>query len=200
MTTFVGRRSELAILSRTLRSARLVTVTGTGGSGKTRLAAVIFARSADAAWVDLADIREPSAVAAAVERALGVGGGGTLDPEFLVAALRDGPRLIVLDNCEHVIVPCRKAVLRLLDASRDVRILATARTALGAPGEIVWRLPPLSLPDAPSSKGLGGGIRADAVRLFVERARAARPDLRLDHAAYLEISDVCRRLEGLPLA
>src|SRR5688572_5040341 len=106
-------------------------------------------RSADAAWVDLADIREPSAVAAAVERALGVGGGGTLDPEFLVAALRDGPRLIVLDNCEHVIVPCRKAVLRLLDASRDVRILATARTALGAPGEIVWRLPPLSLPDAP---------------------------------------------------
>ena len=200
MTTFVGRRSELATLSRTLRTARLVTVTGAGGSGKTRLAAAIFARAADAVWVDLIDIRDASAVAAAVERALGVGGDGTLDSKFLVPAMRDGPRLIVVDNCEHVIAACRDAVSRLLHASSDVRILATSRAALGVAGEVVWRLPPLSLPEESASERLGHGLRADAVRLFVERARSARSDLRLDDAAFAVIGDLCRRLDGLPLA
>ena len=199
-TTFVGRRSELADLSRLLRAARIVTVIGAGGVGKTRLADVVFQRTRDAVWVDLADLREGAAVPAAIEGALGLRGDGTLATTTLTSGRRDGPRLVVLDNCEHLIDSCRDCVVRLLRALPATRILATSRAALDVSGETVWRVPPLTLPNPSVSQRPGQGMRTDAVRLFVERARTAHPGLRLDEATFEVIGQICRRLDGLPLA
>lgn len=201
-TSFVGRRRELAALSRLLRSTRLLTIAGGGGSGKTRLAGALVGRirKRPVAWVDLAEIREPSGVSPAIERAIGALGDGMLRTENVAAALRNGPQIIVLDNCEHVIDRCRDATARLLGADAQVRIVATSRVPLGLMTELVWRAPPLSLPDAAELDGLGHGIRADAVKLFVERARGARSEFALDDSTAVSVGEICRRLEGLPLA
>lgn len=200
-TSFVGRRRELAALSRLLRSTRLLTITGIGGSGKTRLARAVVDRLVDGsfAWVDLASLREPSAVAPAIERAIGVHADGTLTTDALAEALRVGPRVVVLDNCELLTERCRDAAARLLDADGRVKILATSRVPFGLGTELVWPIPPLSLPPS-DGVGIGNGIRADAVRLFVERARSAQPTFALDASTAGLVDGICRRLDGLPLA
>lgn len=199
-TSFVGRRRELAALSRLLASTRLLTITGVGGSGKTRLAAALGARvrTASLAWVDLAQIVDPSEVAPAIERAIGAEGDGTLRTAAVSEALRAARALVVLDNCEHVLDGCRDAARRVLDADASVRIVATSRISLGIAEELAWRAPPLMLPSG--SDGLGHGIRADAIRLFLERARGARPAFALDASTSACVTEICRRLEGLPLA
>lgn len=201
-TSFVGRRKELAHLSRLFARARLLTITGPGGSGKTRLARALVdrLRSGRVAWLDLAELTDPANVLPAIERAIGGQGAGTLAADTIRGAI--GPRdlILVLDNCEHVIDASRTAVARLLETAAATRVLATSRSALGLPDEIVWYAPPLSLPAVREEDGPGHGIRFDAIRLFVERARSARPTFMLDATTAADVGAICRKLDGHPLA
>ena len=198
-TTFVGRRRELAALSRVVASSRLVTLTGAGGTGKTRLAAALVPRirSDDVAWIDLAPVRESREVAVAVEHVLG-GRDGAEDTAGLTTAASARRALVILDNCEHVLVLAAEAASKILSASPGCRVIATSRTPLGSKGEVVWRVPPLSL--APPAADAKLAVASDAVKLFVERARSARrtfapSDLDLDSIVW-----ICNKLDGLPLA
>ena len=203
----MGREREVAAVADVLASARVVTLTGAGGSGKTRLAAEV-ARSvagrfpAGVIWIELAAITDPALVAGHIATALGVETTGRPAAEALRDALREAARpgelLIVLDNCEHVIDACAAIVQGTLAACERVRLLATSREALGVAGERAWLVPVLSLPatdDAP-----GAIADSEAVRLFVDRAQAASTSFRLTDANAAAIARLCRRLDGLPLA
>ena len=182
LTSFVGRESELGQLREVLRQARLVTLSGPGGCGKTRLALTLAADLVDRTsggvwWVDLAWLADPRRVGAAVAEALGVRplpGQTELEAACAYLAARRG--LVVLDNCEHLLAGCAGTVGALLKAGPAIVVLATSRPRLGVEGEAVWQVPPMSLPaSAPSGGALAG---SDAVALFVERARQARPGFR----------------------
>ncbi|MDX6666954.1 MAG: hypothetical protein QOK04_334, partial [Solirubrobacteraceae bacterium] len=192
LTDLVGRTRELEAISETLRKTRLVTVTGPGGVGKTRLALALadrqIARRVDGVWlVDLALGPETPDVAAEAARVLKVGTPtGTTPTDALRRYLRNRDLLLVLDNCEHVVDACAELAAALLTACADVRIMATSREPLGVTGETVWRLEPLE-PD-------------DAYRLFIERARQRRPDFTPSQETDATIAEVCARLDRLPLA
>ena len=167
MTSLVGRERELGRVGEIMRRTRLVTLTGPGGVGKTRLALALAdrelgRRSAGVWWVDLASGSEPPDVAGEVARTLGLSTAPGRAAEALVKYLRDRDPLLVLDNCEHVADACAELAARLLSSCASVRILGTSRELLGVSGETVWRLEPLG-PE-------------DAYRLFVERARQRRPE------------------------
>ncbi|HZC73709.1 MAG TPA: LuxR C-terminal-related transcriptional regulator [Jatrophihabitans sp.] len=190
-TSFVGRDGERAQVLAALDEARLVTLTGPGGTGKTRLAAEVSAEHAassrhGATWVDLVPVRE-SGLLRAVAAAVGV----TEQPERTLADViyeelaRRGPHLLVLDNCEQLTSTVARLVLRLLGACPDTTVLATSRERLGVPGEQLIQVPPLSLTD--------GGGAPEATRLFLERA--ALRDADADRVA-----EICRRVDALPLA
>ncbi|MPY63579.1 LuxR family transcriptional regulator, partial [Streptomyces spongiae] len=193
LTTFVGRRRDLAEIRRRLGAARLLTLTGVGGVGKTRLAleAAVAARRgfADGVWlVDLAPVRDPSAVASATATALGVpdlGARPVLDQ--LTGHLARRRALIVLDNCEHLVDACAELAEALLSGAPGLRILATSRRTLGIGGEHVCTVPPLSVPD-------------EAVELLLDRASAIRPEFRVTEANRDTVTRLCARLDGLPLA
>jgi predicted ATPase/DNA-binding SARP family transcriptional activator len=203
LTSFVGREPELAEVERLLGDARLVTLTGVGGVGKTRLALEAAARALDAGAgdvhvADLSGLSDPDHAAPHVASAVGVRElGGRPIGELLAARLRDVPVLLVLDNCEHVLAAAAALAEDLLVECRRLRVLATSRVPLGVPGEVDLAVQPLELPgeaaehDAPP---------ADAVRLFLDRARAARPGLVEDAAARATAERICRDLDGLPLA
>ena len=206
LTGLVGRRRALAAVRRVQAGARLLTLTGTGGAGKTRLALALAEelRRADAyphgVWfVDLAPLSDPALVPAAVATALGVRPVGQRPPAAaLVDALR--PRqLLVLDNCEHLRPACAALVETLLGACPLLEVVATSREPLGVGGEVTWRVPPLAVPPAHAQRP-GEVGRYEAARLFVDRARAARPDFVLDDRTAPAVAEVCRRLDGLPLA
>jgi predicted ATPase/DNA-binding CsgD family transcriptional regulator len=203
LTSFVGRERELAAVRDLLGAARLLTLSGAGGVGKTRLALAAAAEVQhafpDGVWLaELAAIADPSLVAPAVAAVLGVREQPGRPPlETLAGALRPRRLLLVLDNCEHLVVACATLADALLRTAPRVQVLATSREALGVPGEAVWAVPPLSLQTAPA---LAGGAVSDAERLFVERARAARPGFAPTAAAAAAAAQVCRRLDGLPLA
>jgi predicted ATPase/class 3 adenylate cyclase len=207
-TTFVGRESEVAALARHLADSRLVTLLGPGGSGKTRLALQVAAervdQHADGVWLsELAPWSDPHLVPAALAAVVGVReapGKSLLDTLETWAAERDV--LIVLDNCEHVVGAAAELAGRLLRAGPGVRILATSREALGLAAEQVVAVAPLRLPElragaAPSLEAL---LESEAVRLFVERARSARPDLELGPEHATAVARICTRLDGIPLA
>lgn len=196
-TTFVGRRSELTTLRRLMRSARLITIVGPGGAGKTRLAAELVSGTGACAWVDLAQLRSTQDVPPAVGYAVGARGDTAAD---LRDALRDGPPLVVLDNCEHLLAATRSAATRLMEAQPRLKIIATSRVPLEIQDELAWRAPPLGLPSIDTAKSLGLGLRSDAMRLFVDRARSAQPTFVLDHERADMIASICRQLDGLPLA
>ncbi|HVW41891.1 MAG TPA: BTAD domain-containing putative transcriptional regulator [Amycolatopsis sp.] len=188
LTSFVGREDELKRVEEALATARLVTLTGPGGAGKTRLA--IEVAGPEACFVDLAPLRAGSEVTQAVLDALGLreqglfAGPGQPDPvRRLVSALADRPLLLVFDNCEHVIDDAAGLVHRLLTGCPGLRVLATSREPLGITGEALCPLPPLG--------------EAPAVRLFADRAAAASPDAELDTAV---VRRICAALDGLPLA
>jgi len=192
LSTFVGREGELREITRLLDGTRLLSLTGAGGSGKTRLAIEaakrVHGRFADGVWwVELAPIESPDLVANAVLTALGEraqsGHGVTAQ---LVAALADRELLLVFDNCEHLVAECARLASTLLRASPRLRVLATTREALNVPGEVVWPVPTLPH-DA-------------AVRLFDERARAVAPNFRITDDNAGAVVEICRRLDGLPLA
>jgi predicted ATPase/DNA-binding CsgD family transcriptional regulator len=197
LTSFVGRRRELTEAKRRLSEARLVTLTGPGGVGKTRLALRVAAdvRRAfvDGVWlVELADLRDPQLLPNTVATAFGLH--DTADPEAgLAEFLEDRNLLLVLDNCEHVVDQCAALVTKLLAASRDVRVLATSRHVLRAEGEHILHVEPMPCPRGPDES-------SDSVRLFADRAAAVLPGFELTPATLAVVTRICDRLEGIPLA
>ncbi|MBQ1026957.1 adenylate/guanylate cyclase domain-containing protein [Micromonospora sp. C95] len=200
VTTFVGRQTERAELGRLVSRHRLVTVLGAGGSGKTRLA-VEFATDLvdeypDGVWfVDIAAVTDPGLVAFAVAAVLGLRpepGRPMVDTLVEYAAGRR--MLIVLDTCDAQPAACADAVSRLLAGGGGVRVLATTREPLGLPGEVVWRIPPLTVDPAPD------GTESDAVALLLDRTAAARGGRQPDPSESADVRRVVRRLDGLPLA
>lgn len=206
LTSFVGREREQAELRRRLAATRLLTLTGAGGIGKTRLALEVAGAlvdgHADGVWlVDLAPLADGALVPQAVASALGVRElPGRPLTEALADALRAREILLLLDNCEHLLPACAPLADRLLRACPRLRILATGREALGIAGETAWRVPSLALPESPAVASLEQLRRYEAVRLFVDRARAALPCFALTERNGPAVAEVCRRLDGMPLA
>lgn len=205
LTSFIGRDVEIGELAQRIGESRVVTLTGSAGCGKTRLAARVAAHHAPtepdgAWWVGLADVAEGTSVPAAVATALGVAWLATQDPLDAVAAdLATRHMLIVLDNCEHVIAACVELVDRLLRSCPHVRFLATSREQLGLYGELSWRVP--SLPTPPANAVEPSTIAAHAaVQLFVDRARQVRPNFQLTASTAPLVAEICRRVDGIPLA
>jgi non-specific serine/threonine protein kinase len=205
LTTFVGREAELADLGRLLDTSRLVTLVGAGGIGKTRLALEAAAAAADrdrcgVLLVDLAPLIDPALVPDAAMAAVGVRPLPGLSPRAAFAdALRDRRLLLMLDNCEHVVEAAAALAEAVLRACPALRVLATSRQPLGVQGEVAWRVPPLSIPHEtpPTAEGM---LRYPAPRLFAERAAAASPSFVLTDASAAAVAEVCRRLDGIPLA
>src|SRR5256885_12306271 len=185
LTTFIGREREIAAVDDLLRSTRLVTLTGVGGAGKTRLAAEVAARVTArfeaSAWVDLASLSDPALVAELVAATLGYREeGGRSAVQTMVHRLCECDTFVILDNCEHLVDACAEVAETLLKGCPSVRILATSREALGVPGEQAWLVPPLSLPAGDTAAEV---LSSEAGRLFLERARAVRPAFSLDDAS-----------------
>jgi predicted ATPase/DNA-binding CsgD family transcriptional regulator len=201
-TSFIGRRRELAELRRKLASARVVSMVGPGGVGKTRLAiraATDLARGfPNGAWlVELAEVRDSALVANAVMAALDLRDQAATEPLALLRSyLADKELLLVLDNCEHLVEAVAELVNEVVRAAPGVRVIATSREPLDVPGEHVLPVPPLELPVA----GHGQLAQNEAVMLFVERAAAATGTFELTSSNQAAVTDVCRRLDGLPLA
>ena len=191
LTRFVGRESELVELERLLAGTRLLTLTGAGGSGKTRLARELAAHATHdysrVSWVDLASLSDPHLLAQEVATTLRVPDRiGAPLIESIVAAIGGSQTLIVLDNCEHVVDACASLVEQLLRTCPRLRVVATSREALGVASETAWLVPPLA--------------GTEAVQLFVERAQASMPSFAQTDANTTSLADICRRLDGIPLA
>ncbi len=193
LTSFVGRVDEMDEIARLVDVNRLVTLTGAGGVGKTRLAVHVATDLAgefgNGAWyVDLAPITDPDVVPVTVARALGLPdqpGRSTMDT--LLGFIRDRHMLVVLDNCEHLLDASAALCVSVLGAAPRLTVLATSREPLGVTGEATWRVPSLSLAD-------------EAIELFTDRARRARPAFRVTDDNAARITEICRRLDGMPLA
>ncbi|WP_234834962.1 helix-turn-helix transcriptional regulator [Mycolicibacterium stellerae] len=193
LTTFIGRQAEMAGIREALAENRLVTLTGAGGAGKTRLAIQIAAATAieyaDGVWyVDLASITDPDAVPVTAARALGLPdqpGQQTID--ILLRFVRDRRMLILLDNCEHLLDSSAELITSLLAGSPALTLLTTSREPIGVAGEVSWRVSSLSLED-------------EAIELFCDRARRTRPGFRVTAENREVVTEICRRLDGLPLA
>ena len=215
VTSFVGRHSELQEAGRLLMRSRLVTLTGVGGSGKTRLATEL-ARTLletgsfpDGVWlVELEAVSDPAVVPQSLAAALGIRDGASIGmggdnsrplADRLTDYLRGKELLVVLDNCEHLIEACAQVADRVLRSAPRVRLLATSRERLGVTGEALWPVPPLSVPESHevSPEQLS---RSDAAQLFTDRATAVQPAFVIDADTAPAVSHICRRLDGIPLA
>jgi predicted ATPase/DNA-binding XRE family transcriptional regulator len=202
LTSFIGRTRELAEVHQLLHSVRLLTLTGAAGVGKTRLALeVARGVEAEVAFVEFAPLADWAAVPHQVAIALGV----QEQPrqpllQTLALALQARRLLLVLDNCEHMLSACAEVASTLLQACPWLRLLATSREPLGMAGEVVWRVPALSLPKL-ESPVVGAEVEAsEAVSLFLERACAVQPGFALTERNTRAVADVCVQLDGLPLA
>jgi len=203
LTSFVGRAASLAACTRLLDGCRRLTLTGVGGAGKTRLAIRLAAsqreRFPDGVWfVDLAPIAEGERLVQAVADACGVLEKRGIPLEAtLVAHLETRRTLLLLDNCEHLLGPCDDLVERLVAAAPDLTVLATSRERFGAPGERVFRVPSLDVPATAEPEDLA---RCESVRLFLDRAAFVQPDFELTSENAAAVGDICRTLDGMPLA
>ena len=214
LTSFVGRTSQVAEVTRLASTTRLLTLTGPGGVGKTRLALEVagqlLPQFADGIWmVDLAPLSQASDVPQAVALALHVRQEAKRPMlTTLVDALQEREMLVLLDNCEHLITACLEVIAALLRACPAISILATSREALGVGGELLWRVPSLSVPPSSFEKPAQGGSESvteqvrsyEAVQLFLTRAQAVRPDFHLTPTNAAAIAQICQRLDGIPLA
>ena len=205
VSAFVGRERELAEVRELISGSRLVTLTGAGGSGKTRLALQAGAeqtgRVPDGVWLtELAPLTDGGQIAGAVAAALSIQDpGGSMTTDAVVRALATQDTLLVVDNCEHLIDAAAKFCEQVMRHGPRVRFLVTSREPLGIDGERVYRVPSLSLPpaDAETAEDLSA---SDAILLFAERARAHQPDFVIDEQAAPLAATICRRLDGIPLA
>jgi len=206
LTSFIGREQERTEVLRLLGGTRLLTLTGTGGVGKTRLALQVAAGLLDhypqGVWlVELAPLADPALVPGAVLGVLGVPEQlGRPPGETLAEALRTWQLLLVLDNCEHLLDACARLSEALLRACVHVQVLATSREPLGLAGEARWRVRSLSLPAADQHPFPEVVAHSEAVQLFLERARAVQPAFALSAANVAAVAELCARLDGIPLA
>jgi predicted ATPase/class 3 adenylate cyclase/DNA-binding CsgD family transcriptional regulator len=193
LTSFVGREAEMHTVRQLLTDDRLVTLTGAGGAGKTRLAAEVARLIAGefgegVRYVDLAPITDPEIVPVTVARAFGLPDQpGSSTMETLLRFVGDGQILLVLDNCEHLLDASAELSVALLGACPGLTLLATSREPIGVAGEVTWRVPSLSLDD-------------EALELFTDRARRARPDFTVGGDDIAVVEEICRHLDGMPLA
>src|SRR5262249_49531359 len=223
LTRFIGREQAILEVKRLLASSALLTLTGSGGCGKSRLAlqvgADLLEEYADGVWlVELAALSDPERVPQAVATALGVreagearfdaggvGAGGRAPGgrpliQTLIDALHPKQLLLLLDNCEHLLSACTQLTERLLQACPQVRVLASSREALGLMGEQSYRVPPLSLPDPRPLPPGGPRQECEAVQLFTDRAVLSQASFAVTEANAAAVVQVCRRLDGIPLA
>jgi predicted ATPase/DNA-binding CsgD family transcriptional regulator len=206
LSTFVGRQSELVELRGLLLTTRLLTLTGTPGVGKTRLALELASRSrsdfpAGVWFVDLAAVTEEAQVPRAVAAAIGVAERqGRPLAQSLADRLGSNRHLLVLDNCEHVIAAIASMSDLLLGLCRGPRLLATSREALRIPAETTWRVVPLPITEAAHMLGLEKLSEVDSIHLFLDRAQQTDPGFRLTEDNAAAVAELCRRLDGLPLA
>jgi predicted ATPase/class 3 adenylate cyclase len=204
-SSFLGRHGDVEEVIDLVATCRLVTLTGSGGVGKTRLAIEVARQlhddTPDGVWlVELAGTSEETSVPSLVLAQLGIAEhSGRNEMDVLVETLRDQRRLVILDNCEHLLEACARLCDALLTRCADVRILATSREPLRVEGEQVFRVPPLSLPPA-DVEDLAELGDSGAVALFVERATALHPAFRLRDEDAPALASICRRLDGMPLA
>lgn len=205
-TSFVGREKEIAEVEGLLAKSRLLTLTGSGGTGKTRLslqvAADVLDGYPDGVWfVELAPLIDPGLVPQALAQVLGVKEETNRSlTQSLCDFLKAKRLLIVLDNCEHLITAAAQLVDNILRACPNVAVLASSREALGVVGEQTYHVSSLSLPDPKRRETVAGLTQYEAVRLFIERARLARPDFAVDNENAPAVAQICYRLDGIPLA
>lgn len=205
-STFVGRSDLLSTVVRRVLDAPLVTLTGTGGSGKTRLALEVASHLSDhfpdgIYWVELASITEPDGVLGAIASTMGVqeqAGHALIDR--LAAHLGSRRTLLLLDGCDPVVSGVGPLLSRLLGASSTLRTVVTSRVRVGIPSEVTQAVPPLTLPSKRGSSSLEDVAASEAVALFMERARVVRPGLELNSENSGSVVEICRRLDGIPLA
>src|SRR5262249_16597017 len=201
----IGRAVEIAEGIGLLTDHRFVTLTGAGGTGKTRLALEVarhlLPEFADGVWIaELGSLSDPELVPVPIAAALGLElGSGVLSPERIAAALGSKHMMLVLDNCEHVIDAAAEMVEALLHANPAARVIATSREQLRAESEYLYRVPPLAVP-AEDTQALEEVLRHGAIVLFVARAQAADPHFTPDPQSAAAMTSICRRLDGIPLA
>ncbi|MGH2400105.1 MAG: adenylate/guanylate cyclase domain-containing protein, partial [bacterium] len=200
LTSFIGREREIREVKALLRGTRLLTLTGIGGVGKTRMALQVAAEMLDefpdGVWiVELGRISNPALIPHSVASAVGAleEQGGRPLTETLIDVLRAQTVLIIFDNCEHVLGDCADLAMGLLRACRSLRIIATSREPLAVPGELTYRVSSLALPEGQES-------HSEAVRLFIDRASSSRPGFELRNGSVAAVGEICRHLDGIPLA
>lgn len=207
LTSFVGREHEITEVKDLLKNTHLLTLMGTGGAGKTRLSlqvgAELLENYRDGVWlVELAPVVDPALLPNALAQVFGVREDSQRPIiSSLIDYLRNREVLILLDNCEHLIAAAASAAESLLRSCPEVRILATSREALGIPGEVTWRIPSLSLPrNSDEVASLDAVLNYEAVRLFIDRVRAAKPSFLITPQNMDAVIQICQRLDGIPLA
>lgn len=207
LSSFVGRQEDLHTIAEMLANHRLVTLTGSGGCGKTRLAIATataeFAQRRTATWwCELEVVTNPTQVTEQVAAAVGLTPQPGVDPlPHLIGHLgRERPMLLVIDNAEHLLAPVTAMLAELMPRCPALRVLVTSREPLGLAGEALWRVPPLASPPTDAQIDVDEAADYDAIELFIERAREARAGFVVDHDALRDVRSICEGLDGLPLA